>query len=385
MIPRQILPVLKRSLRDIPVLTLTGPRQSGKTTLVKTLAKGARYVNLEFPDERERAISDPRGFLADLGGKAIIDEVQHVPQLISYLQGLVDERPGNGQYVLTGSHNLQLMERVAQSLAGRTLIHELMPFSAAELARANALPSRVNDWLLKGGYPRLYDKSENPSTWLRSYLRTYVERDMRQIITVRDLNTFNRFLALCAGRIGQLLNYTALATETGVDVKTAQHWISALEASYILFRLPPHHRNFNKRVVRTPKLYFHDTGVACALLGIRTAGTLTTHFTRGALFENMVVTEVLKDRLNRGLPPELYFWRDKTGHEVDLLIDDPEEPCVIEVKGSRTVHSSMLDGLSYHRALNKHGARYLLLHEGSASWDREGIEVRNWTSLFQNR
>lgn len=378
MIQRDILPELRKALRDIPVLTLTGPRQSGKTTLAKLLVKRGRYVNLEYPDERQRALDDPRGFLDDLGKNAVIDEVHHAPELVSYIQGRVDEEGRNGMYVLTGSHNLQLMERVTQSLAGRTYIHELLPLSAHELGRAGLLPVHTNDWLFKGGYPRLYDKQERTTAWLRSYLRTYVERDMRQVINVRDLNRFNRFLSLCAGRIGQLLNYTALATESGVDVKTAQHWISALEASYILFRLPPHHRNFNKRVVRTPKLFFHDTGLACALLGIRSAKALHVHHARGALFENMVITEVLKHRLNRGLSPDMFFWRDKTGREVDLLIDDPAEPVVIEVKAGRTVVADMLDGLRFHRSLAGDGARYLLVYDGDASGLRDGIEVRSW-------
>lgn len=382
MIVRELTRLLRKAVKDIPVVTLTGPRQSGKTTLVQGTLRGYRYVNLEFLDNRARALADPRGFLEDLGDKVVIDEVHHVPELFPYIQGRVDQRKKNGLYVLTGSQNFQLLAKVTQSLAGRTYIYELLPLSARELNAAGKLPAELEEWLVKGCYPRLYDKQRQTEMWKRAYLRTYVERDLRQVINVKDLTLFNRFLALCAGRVGQLLNYSALANEIGVDMKTAQQWLSVLETSYIVFRLPPHHRNFNKRVVKTPKLYFHDTGLACSLLGIRNANELRSHYARGPLFENMVVAEVMKQRINQGLEPAMYFWRDNIGNEVDLLIDDPHDQRVIEIKSSYTANPSALKGLRYHKALNEAKALYQLVYAGDDRWSSDNIRVIGWREML---
>jgi predicted AAA+ superfamily ATPase len=369
---------VKRALRDIPVVTITGPRQSGKTTLVKSLAKGYSYANLEYLDERERALMDPRAFLEGLGDRAIIDEAQLVPELFSYIQGRVDEVGRNGMYVLSGSQNFHLMERVTQSLSGRTYLHELLPLSAAELHAADLLPEDVDEFILKGGYPRLYDQQEQADTWKRAYLRTYAERDVRQVLAVRDLASFSRFLALCAGRSGQLLNMASLANDAGIDVKTAQHWLGVLETSYLVFLLKPHHRNFNKRIIKAPKLFFFDTGLACTLLGIRSTKELRFHPLRGHLFETMVIAELWKNRLNEGEEPGLWYWRDSQGHEVDAILDSADGLTVFEIKASATVSSALLDGLRYHRTQNKNQGSYTLVHAGQGDHRMDGMRVMGW-------
>jgi len=380
-ITRQLLPIIKRALRDIPVVTITGPRQSGKTTLVKSL-KGFNYANLEYLDERERALTDPRAFLDALGDKAIIDEAQLVPELFSYIQGRVDEAGRNGMYIISGSQNFQLMERVTQSLAGRTYIHELLPLSASELAKAALLPEDVDEFILKGGYPRLYDKQEQSDIWKRAYLRTYAERDVRQVLAIRDLSSFSRFLALCAGRSGQLLNMASLANDAGIDVKTAQQWLSVLETSYLVFLLKPHYRNFNKRIIKAPKLYFFDTGLACTLLGIRSTKELRFHPLRGHLFENMVISELWKNRLNAGEEPSLWYWRDSQGHEVDAILETPDGIAVFEIRSSATVSGALLEGLRYHRDLMQGNASYTLIHAGAGDHNMDGIRVCAWKNAL---
>jgi len=381
-IARALLPIIKRALRDIPVVTVTGPRQSGKTTLVRSLPKGYSYANLEYLDQRERALTDPRAFLDALGDRGIIDEAQLVPELFSYIQGRVDDAGRNGMYVLSGSQNFHLMERVAQSLAGRTCIYELLPLSASELNAADALPQDVDEYILKGSYPRLYDKQEQADTWKRAYLRTYAERDVRQVLTIRDLTSFSRFLSLCAGRTGQLLNMASLANDAGIDVKTAQQWLGVLETSYLVFLLKPHHRNFNKRVIKAPKLYFFDTGLACTLLGIRNTKELRFHPLRGHLFENMVVTELWKGRLNAGEDPALWFWRDSQGHEVDVVLDTPDGLSVFEMKASATVSNALLDGLRYHRDLMQGKGAYTLIHAGEGDHRMDGMRVVGWREML---
>lgn len=378
MIPRLLAPVLKRALRDIPVVTLTGPRQSGKTTLAKALGKGFSYVNLEYLDQREMALTDPRAFLDSLGPRAIIDEAQLAPGLFSYIQGRVDEIGRNGMYMLTGSQNINLLERVTQSLAGRTYIHELLPLSIAELDAAALLPEEVDDFILKGGYPRLYDQQEQADTWKKAYLRTYAERDVRQVLAIRDLTAFSRFLSLCAGRAGQLLNMASLANDAGIDVKTAQHWLSVMETSYLVFLLKPHHRNFNKRLIKAPKLHFFDTGLACTLLGIRNAQELRFHPLRGHLFENMIIAELWKSRLNAGQDPGLWYWRDSQGHEVDALLDAPGGSTIVVAKASATVSPALLDGLRYHRAMRGGHGEYVLVHAGAGAYRVDGIRVLGW-------
>ena len=384
MIPRTAAALLDEIRSGYPVITLTGPRQSGKTTLARAAFPGKPYVSLETPDEREFAASDPRGFLARWKEGAIIDEVQHVPALLSWIQSDVDAAGAMGRYVLTGSQNFSLMAHIAQSLAGRSALVQLLPLSITELNAAGQTPADLDGMLLRGGYPALYARPLNPARWLADYTMSYLERDVRQITQVQDLSTFQRFLRLCAGRTGQLLNLANLAQEAGVAQSTARAWLSVLEASYIVFLLPPHHRNLGKRVVKAPKLYFVDAALAASLMGIQTIGQLAVHPLRGALFETLIVTEFLKARFNSGFPSNLYFWRDNVGLEVDLLLDEPEGLRPIEIKSSATVTEDLLKGLRKWMAVAGAAAQQpRLVCAGPDNYTRSGIEVRRWQEATQ--
>ena len=379
MIPRAAARLLDDIRSGYPVITLTGPRQSGKTTLARAAFADKPYVSLETPDEREFAASDPRGFLARWKEGAIIDEVQHVPALLSWIQSEVDAAGTMGRFVLTGSQNFALMAHIAQSLAGRSALVQLLPLSIAELNASEKLPPDLDSMLLRGGYPALYARPLNPARWLADYTMSYLERDVRQLTQVHDLSAFQRFLRLCAGRTGQLLNLANLAQETGVAQNTARAWLSVLEASYIVHLLRPHHRNLGKRVVKTPKLYFIDVALAVSLMGIQTTGQLAIHPLRGALFETLVVAEFLKARLNSGFPSNLYFWRDNVGLEVDLLIDEPEGLRPIEIKSSATVNDDLFKGLRKWVSVAGDIARQpRLVYAGPNSYTRSNIEVRRW-------
>jgi predicted AAA+ superfamily ATPase len=384
MIPRTATALLDEIHSGYPVITLTGPRQSGKTTLARAAFPGKPYVSLETPDEREFAASDPRGFLARWKEGAIIDEVQHVPALLSWIQSDVDAAGAMGRYVLTGSQNLSLMAHIAQSLAGRSALVQLMPLSIAELNAAGQTPADLDGMLLRGGYPALYARPLNPARWLADYTMSYLERDVRQITQVQDLSTFQRFLRLCAGRTGQLLNLANLAQEAGIAQSTARAWLSVLEASYIVHLLPPHHRNLGKRVVKTPKLYFIDVALAASLMGVQSAGQLAVHPLRGALFETLIVAEFLKARFNSGFPSNLYFWRDNVGLEVDLLIDEPEGLRPVEIKSSATVTDVLFKGLRNWMAVAGEAVRQpRLVCAGPDNYTRSGIEVRRWQEATQ--
>ncbi|MBK9018599.1 MAG: ATP-binding protein [Sulfuritalea sp.] len=379
MIPRAAAPLLDEIRSGYPVITLTGPRQSGKTTLARAAFADKPYVSLETPDEREFAASDPRGFLARWKEGAIIDEVQHVPALLSWIQSEVDAAGTMGRYILTGSQNFSLMAHIAQSLAGRSALVQLLPLSIAELNAAGQLPPDTDSMLLRGGYPALYARALNPARWLADYTMSYLERDVRQITQVHDLAAFQRFLRLCAGRTGQLLNLANLAQEAGVAQSTARAWLSVLEASYIVQLLPPHHRNLGKRVVKAPKLYFVDAALAASLMGIQTAAQIAIHPLRGALFETLIVGEFLKARFNSGYPSNLYFWRDNVGLEVDLLIDEPEGLRPVEIKSSATVTEDLFKGLHKWIAAAGTAARHpRLVCAGPDRYTRSGIEVRPW-------
>jgi predicted AAA+ superfamily ATPase len=384
MIPRTATALLDEIRSGYPVITLTGPRQSGKTTLARAAFPGKPYVSLETPDEREFAASDPRGFLARWKVGAIIDEVQHVPALLSWIQSDVDAAGAMGRYVLTGSQNFSLMAHIAQSLAGRSALVQLMPLSIAELNAAGQTPADLDGMLLRGGYPALYARPLNPARWLADYTMSYLERDVRQITQVQDLSTFQRFLRLCAGRTGQLLNLANLAQEAGIAQSTARAWLSVLEASYIVHLLPPHHRNLGKRVVKTPKLYFIDVALAASLMGVQSAGQLAVHPLRGALFETLIVAEFLKARFNSGFPSNLYFWRDNVGLEVDLVIDEPEGLRPVEIKSSATVADVLFKGLRNWMAVAGEAVRQpRLVCAGPDNYTRSGIEVRRWQEATQ--
>ncbi len=343
-IPRDLAPRLLQAAQKSPSITLTGPRQSGKTTLARTVFPGHTYVSLEAPDTRAFATEDPRGFLARYPDGAIIDEVQRAPDLPAYLQGIIDADPRPGRWILTGSQNLALVQSVSQSLAGRTAVHHLLPLARREVVRFAKHPETLEAAMLAGGYPRIFDRGLDPSEWLRSYVATYVERDVRTISQVGDLAIFQRFVELCAGRTGQLVNFLSLASDCGVTQPTAKAWLGVLEASYLVFRLPPYHRNLGKRLVKTPKLHFYDTGLACWLMGIRTPQQLRTHPLRGAIFETWVVSEIVKHRLNRGETRGLYFYRNRDGAEVDLVIEHPSRLTLVEAKSSQTPNSSLFSG-----------------------------------------
>ena len=326
-----------------PSITLTGPRQSGKTTLCRALFPRHEYVNLEAMDIREFAADDPRSFLAQFPGSAIIDEVQRAPSLLSYLQTVIDEKPAPGRWVLTGSENLAVAESVNQSLAGRTSVHHLLPLARSEVVRFPKHPATLEEAIFTGGYPRILNDELDPSEWLRSYVATYLERDVRSLSRVGDLSAFQRFLELCAGRTSQLLNLSRLASDCGVSQPTASAWLSVLEAGFIVFRLPPFHANLTKRLVKMPKLHFYDTGLACWLIGIREADQLRTHPLRGPLFETWVVSEIVKSRLNRGESRGLYFYRNREGAEVDLVIERPAGCTLVEAKSAGTANASLFD------------------------------------------
>ena len=344
MIEREITPCLVGLFEQYPFVTVTGPRQSGKTTLCRTAFPDLDYVNLEAPDQREFAESDPRGFLARLGDGAILDEIQRVPDFLSYLQVLADEAGRNSLFVLTESEQFRLSDAIGQSLAGRTTMLRLLPFSLAERQRTGA-SNGVDDILYSGFYPRIHDRKLEPRQALGDYFETYVERDVRRIGEIRNLANFRRFVCLCAGRVGQLAHLSSLGADAGVSHTTAGHWLAVLEASYVLFRLPPFHANIRKRLVRTPKLYFYDVGLASYLIGIEHAGQLGTHPLRGPLFENAVVVEVLKHRFNRSRRSNLSFFRDSRGLECDLLCESGDGIDAIEIKSGATVASDWFDPL----------------------------------------
>lgn len=346
MIERILQAKLIELTKKYPIVTLTGPRQSGKSTLLRHSFPDYNYVSLEDPDMRLFAMEDPRGFLATYPDKTIIDEAQRVPPLFSYIQTHTDKEGREGMYLLAGSHNFLLMETINQSLAGRTAILKLLPFSHTEMKQSNLLPQSVDEEIFNGSYPRLYDKQIAPSDYYPFYIQTYVERDVRLMKNIGDLSKFIRFIKLCAGRIGQLLNLSSLANECGVSVSTISAWISVLEASYICYLLKPDYNNYAKRLVKTPKLYFYDTGLACSLLDIRTPQQVTTHFLRGGLFENLVINEFVKAAYNCGTEPDLTFWRDSTGNEVDLLQYINGKPYAYEIKSGATYSPDFFKGIT---------------------------------------
>ena len=350
MIQRSASSYIDSISRNFPVLFLTGPRQSGKTTLVKVLFKNLPYVLLEMPDQRRLAQEDPRSFLRKYSNGAILDEVQNVPELFSYLQGIVDENR-NVKFALTGSQNFLLNEKISQSLAGRAGIATLLPFTLLELKEKIA-NSGYEDWIVHGFYPELFNRNIPPELFYSSYVQTYLERDVRSLQNVGNLMQFSLFLKLCAGRAGQVLNVSALGSEAGVSVNTAKAWLSVLEASYIVYRLQPYYRNFNKRLVKSPKLYFTDTGLACYLLGIKNGEQLSTHFALGALFENFVIMDCYKQRLNQGIRDGLYYWKDNKGTEVDLLIEEGTTLKAYEIKAGRTANMEYFKNLKYWSKLS---------------------------------
>ena len=381
MIQRTAKDKLKDLASKFKAVAVTGARQTGKTTLVKQVFKGKPYLSLENPETRNFALEDPRGFLASYPKGAILDEVQRTPELFSYLQEILDNSKVKGLFILSGSNNFLLQQNISQTLAGRVGYINLLPFSIEELKKSKLLPKDDDQLMLKGFYPPIYDQEIPPLDWCPNYIRTYIEKDVRQIKNITDLIVFERFIKLLAGRSGQELNNSALAVETGVDVKTIQSWIGILESSFIIYLLKPHFKNFNKTIVKRPKVYFYDTALVCYLLGIRNVSQLKTHPLRGSIFEGMVVTELIKKRTNAGLPINLYYWRDKTGHEIDVIIDNGGKLLPIEIKSGKTLNAEFFKNIDYWSKLS--GAeKSVLLYAGEQNQKRTtGKEILNWRNL----
>ncbi len=374
MITRTLTPILKSLAGQYPIVTLTGPRQSGKTTLCRNVFPNKPYINLESPDLRQFAVSDPRGFLAAYADGAILDEIQRTPLLLSYLQPLVDERPAPGQFILTGSQQFEVMTNISQSLAGRTALLKLLPFSIEELGNAG-ISSDIDALLLNGFYPRIYAAGLNPTQALGDYLQTYVERDIRQLINIKDLALFEKFVKLCAGRTGQLLNLQSLGNDVGVSHTTARSWLTLLEASYVVFLLQPWHTNISKRQAKTPKLYFYDVGLAAYLLGAESKLHINRHPLRGNLFENMIVIEALKYRYHRGKRSNLYFWRDSKGNEVDLLVESGPDVMPVEIKSGATISEDFFKGLQTFAGRLPHLSISSLVYGGTEQQKRSNVLV----------
>jgi len=382
MIKREIEPFLIEAAGQFKALALTGPRQSGKTTTVRMAFPDKPYVTLESPDERERALRDPRQFLSRLPDGGIIDEIQRAPQLFAYLQEILDARRDPGQFILTGSQQFGMMETISQSLAGRVAIFSLLPFSAQELKKGGWLASSVDETLFRGGYPPVFDQQIQAPWWFDSYITTYVERDVRQITNVGDLILFQRFLTLCAGNVGQLVNANRIGSDCGVNHGTVSSWLSVLEASFVAFRLAPHHRNFRKRIVKTPKLYFWDTGLVIRLLGIQSAGQLATHPLRGSLFENWVIVEFMKRRFHSGRKSNLFFWRNNTGLEVDIIAEQADRLMPVEIKSGGTIATDWVKGIDEWLALSGDAAvDPALVYGGDTLWREGQVSIFPWNQM----
>jgi predicted AAA+ superfamily ATPase len=359
-IKREIAPKVSEALGQFPVVAVVGPRQSGKTTLCKMLRPDFTYVNLEDLSQRDFAKNDPKGFLETYKGGVILDEIQYAPDLFSYLQVFTDSREMNGEYLITGSQHFLLSEHISQSLAGRVAMFHLLPFSLSELKQGHFLYEGWTRYLISGSYPRKWLNKIEAVEFYDNYVKTYVERDVRLLKNVTNLDTFQKFIKLLAGRVGQLFNQSSLGNELGVDNKTINSWMNLLEASFIAFRLQPYHKNFNKRIVKTPKVYFYDTGLAAYLLGIRTEADFDFHFAKGQLFENFILLEKMKHSWNHRTHEHYYFWRDASGNEIDILIESGITLKAVEIKSAKTIHGDFFRSLAHFAKLNPRASFYLV-------------------------
>lgn len=381
-VSRNIDKAIRFLLGKYPIIAVTGPRQSGKTTLLKTTFSDYRYISLESPDNRTFAENDPKGFLKLYDDKVIFDEVQRVPSLFSYMQTIVDDSQKMGQFILSGSQNFHLMQNITQSLAGRVALFKLFPFDFNELRQANLLGANFAETILRGFYPAIHDRDIPVKTFYSNYIQTYIQRDVTELISVKDLKLFQNFVGLCATRAGQLLNLSSLANECGISQPTAKAWLSALETSYIVFQLSPYFRNFSKRIVKTPKLYFYDTGLLLHLLKINSTEQLLSHSVKGNVFENLMISEMMKQMHHANNPQDLWFWRDSAGHEVDMLVDFGSSFKVVEMKAGITIMPDMFDGLEWFETtanltnLSKH-----LAYGGNEAQMRTAGEVVPWDQI----
>ncbi|HMQ48448.1 MAG TPA: ATP-binding protein [Saprospiraceae bacterium] len=381
MIVRAISEAINGRVGKYPVITVTGPRQSGKTTLIKSLFPDWHYFSMETPDIRLEVQENPRGLFKKYGHRMIIDEVQRTPNILSYIQTIVDEDP-QAQFILSGSHNLLMLEQISQSLAGRTTLFYLLPFSLSELKNGGITRARYEDWIYEGAYPRLYDRSLQPSQFYPDYLETYVQRDVRQIRNIGNLNLFIRFLSICAGYIGQQINYNNMANATGVSVQTIQSWLSVLETSYIIYQVSPYFRNFNKRITKSTKLYFYDTGLACSLLRMNDIVAVENYFSKGALFENFVINEIIKYFFNQGLRPPIYYWRDSKGNEIDLLLDMGAQLIPFEIKSGHTLNKRFFDTIAWWEKIADVPIRKsFVVYGGEQDWETEIGQIIAWEKL----
>ncbi len=381
MIPRIASTTLKILADQFRAVAIVGPRQSGKSTLSRTVFPDKHYVSLENPEIKQRATDDPKGFLNHYPNGAIIDEVQRVPELFNYLQQILDESDERGKFILSGSNNFLMLEKITQSLAGRIGYLDLLPFSYPELSSIKSYPKNINELLLRGGYPAVAYEGVDAKFWFPAYVRTYIERDVRQIKNISDLATFQRFMFLCASRIGQQVNLSNLAIECGIDHKTAQSWISVMQASYIVHLLQPYYKNYSKRIIKSPKLYFYDTGLACYLLSLESAKDLSNHIMRGALFENFIINELLKVRFNQGLRSNLFYWRDVSGHELDLIIDTSQNPTAIEIKSGATLNTEYFKGLRFWNKLNPQSNKILIYGGDDSYRQKSAFDIVSWREL----
>ncbi len=383
MILRESATIIGILRKQFPVITLTGPRQSGKTTLLKSLYKDIPYASLEDIDVRNAAVSDPRGFLSNFPEGAVLDEIQRTPELFSYIQTIVDTNK-EIHFVLSGSQNFLLLETISQTLAGRAAVLKLLPFSISELQNEKLVPNSYEELIFTGMYPGIYDRRIDPEYFYPSYIGTYIERDVRQIRNIENLNSFSNFLQLCAGRTGQVVNLNSLATDAGISPNTVKSWLSILEASFIIYFLQPYYKNYNKRIIKSPKLYFYDTGLVCSLLGLRSAKQVKTFHSKGALFENLIITDLIKSRLHKGENPKFYYWQNKTKQEIDLVIDKPDGPVPYEIKSGMTMNENYFTHLKYWQKLSGEKTENLnVIYGGDTSLSTSIGNYISWKNIHE--